>query len=232
MCRQETRSKELQKGHRRVPKGNAKSPGTGARPSLLPLPEPSPFLRGQRLRDKPQGMRRWLGQLVLIQSTSPKSLSSNSPILSFYFTPTPPPRAALWWLARSPCSFHKEWGVCDAKPLSPLFPRVVGHAGSGPALGSAWVLTSPPQLPRVQVPQPRPAGGAGLVDTPSRRVLAACLEEAPEQTLVLRGARRRSRPTPRDTPRTRLQAPVPSTGHALSRGCELPPATWQPQVGR
>ena len=44
-----------------------------------------------------------------------------------------------------------------------------------------------PNRPGSRCRGPSPAGEAGLVDTPSRRVLAAPQEEAPEPRLVLRG---------------------------------------------
>lgn len=66
---------------------------------------------------------------------------------------------------------------------------------------------------------PSPAGEAGLVDTPSRRVLAAREEEAPEPRLVLRGAGRRSRPAPGPPPSPlRPRAPARSEPGTEDRG--------------
>ena len=64
---------------------------------------------------------------------------------------------------------------------------------------------------------PAGAGGAGPVDTPSRRVLAACREEASEPRIVLRGAGVPSGRAPRDAagPRSVHQAP-----RVQRAGCE------------
>lgn len=84
MCPQRPRSKKMQKGHRRAPKGNAETPR--ARCSSFPFRRPSFYLAGggQRLKDKPQGTR-WLGQLCYAsppqvpQTRQPCPLCSPSP---------------------------------------------------------------------------------------------------------------------------------------------------------
>lgn len=235
MCHQ-TRSKELQKGHWRVIKGNAKHPRPGAREGASSPSCPLPFPAG-----------------AAAQGESPRGWGDGWPAV--LITPSPPPLYRLLGLGRQlilPPSQHtvhlglsfdgRKTGLvsrgvgrtwCEARSLLPT-PNDVGsggRAGSRRAAGTG-VLTSPPQRLGVQVGRANPigAGRAGPVDTPSRRVFAARREEAPERRLVLHGAGVPSGPAPRDAAGPRLRAPGPA--HAVSRARELRPAAWQPQVRR
>lgn len=66
MCHPETRSKESQKVHWRVIKGNAKHQGQVPGKVSLPLPDPSPFLPRQWLREKAPGDAEMVWPAVLI----------------------------------------------------------------------------------------------------------------------------------------------------------------------
>lgn len=103
------------------------------------------------------------------------------------------------------------------------------ETGRQPGRGFSLPLPNGPRC-RCRRLSPAGAGGAGTVDTPSRRVFLDRREEAPERRLVLHGAGVPSGPAPRDAAGSRLPAPGPA--HAVSRACELRPAAWQPQVRR
>jgi hypothetical protein len=129
----------------------------------LPLPDPSPFLRGQRLRDKPQGMGRWLGQLVVLgKPPRPQPGPKDRSALPCPSSPPQvlPPRAALRWPIRNQACFHPVWDARGAKsPLLPATPR--GAFGGLASVWSAWGSHFPSPTAGVQVPGPgRGAGGA------------------------------------------------------------------------
>lgn len=237
MCHQ-TRSKELQKGHWRVIKGNTKHPRPGAREGASSPSCPLPFPAGAAAQgESPRGWGDGLASCAhnsltptplqvtgVGQTAHPSSLPSQHPVhlgLSFDGRKT-------GLVSRG---VERTW--CEAPSLLPT-PNDAGSggsAGSWPAAGTG-VLTSPPQRLEVQVGRANPvgAGRAGPVDTPSRRVFTARQEEAPERRLVLHGAGVPSGLAPRDAAGPRLRAPGPA--HAVSRACELRPAAWQPQVRR
>lgn len=173
---------------------------------------------------KPQGMGRWHGQLCL--DTPPPQVTEVGQLHLPPSPPTPPPpRAALWWPVRlvSP-GVRRTWR--DAPCLLATEQRGPCGELTGGSAGVGWGFSLPlPNGRGCRCRRPCPAGGAGPVDTPPRPVLAARREEAPEPRLVLRGARRRCCPAPRD-------AAGPGPAHATSGAAKLRPAPWQLQVRR
>lgn len=211
MCPQRTRSKTIQKSHRRAPKGNAKTPGPGASPS--PSYSPSFFLgaasQGQASRDTVVGTA-----VLRIPTSGPRDQSALSPLL-----PLPQfPHLGLL--------FGDHRGCC-------LPPRGTGHTwheqGSAPGAGgwSCGLLTSLPQPPRVQVPSGAPQAGRTLWTRP--RVSPCCPAGGSARVAAVpSSAGLHSRPVPATSPTA-----AAGTGHRAPGwpGMRAAPATvWQPQV--
>ena len=198
----------MQKGHRRAPKGNAKTLGPGASPS--PSCRPSLFLgavsQGQVPRDKV------VGTAVLCLPTSSLRLASPTVCL-------PSPSSST-----SDCS----WGTSR---WLPAFGTHVARAGVGAGSWRLVVWTShfpSPTAARAGATR-SPAGGADPLDTPPcesplpgrrKRQSRPCPEHS--WTLLL-------------TPRQRRRLPrlwAPDTVLRCQPGMRAAPGTaWQPQVG-
>lgn len=121
---------------------------------LLPLPAPSPFLPGWRLREKAPGDGEIAVPAVLRYTPAPGHRGLAPPPSPSLSPTTPSPWAALWRPVR-----RVSLGVGRTWREAPLAVR-----GASRRLGpcGVGVLTSPPQRPRVQVPRavPRRRGGS------------------------------------------------------------------------
>lgn len=192
---------------------------------LLPLPCLLPF--PARVAAQGESPRGWGDGTASCVQIHPRPRSQRSGSCTF---PLPPPHApstsgSPWWPVRlvSP-GVRRTWRDAPCI-LATEQRRPCGELAGGSA-GVGWGFSLPlPNGRGCRCRGPCPAGGAGPVDTPPRPVLAASREEAPEPRLVLRGARRRCRPAPRD-------AAGPGPAHATSGAAKLRPAPWQLQVRR